>query len=326
MYSDHGARNARQDFKKEYRYDDHGARNAIQNSGSVNSQFKPRNNTTNNYNNHIFNDDCVLDTSPIIVTNSDTRNSFSSRNANNNNNVSLEGNTNQFNVHNTKRHFNNKKDISIPDSVSSNKLNNQNNIGGQYNLRSTNRKYTDNDTFQITSLLHTDGDGGDYQPRPYERRLHRSRADLQAGFLTPPSINNNTHNNITIGQHPQHFKTKWQSSDTDQHKVKIEEMVMSADSITKDQLSEDVIVREKDKEQELLDMAAAEKEERDKNMWDLNKRTLDEIILDIHRIKNDPTIPMPIITVDPTSADEFLQYSKDLPKIREKVEGESDLD
>jgi len=55
--------------------------------------------------------------------------------------------------------------------------------------------------------------------------------------------------------------------------------------------------------------------------WDFRGKTIDEILDNLGKLKNDPTIPMPKIEADPATVEEFLQYSKDNPTLLNYQEG-----
>jgi hypothetical protein len=45
-------------------------------------------------------------------------------------------------------------------------------------------------------------------------------------------------------------------------------------------------------------------------VWNLKGRSIDDILVDLEALKNDPEIPMPIIEADPASAEDFEQYTR----------------
>ena len=58
--------------------------------------------------------------------------------------------------------------------------------------------------------------------------------------------------------------------------------------------------------------------------WELKGRSVDEILKALDTIKNDPTLPMPIIEVDPASVDDFQQYTERLED-EDLADAEDDL-
>ena len=55
------------------------------------------------------------------------------------------------------------------------------------------------------------------------------------------------------------------------------------------------------------------KQTQQKLSWDLKDRTIDDILNNLDKIKNDPSIPTPHIEADPATLEEFLKYSEGLP-------------
>ena len=71
----------------------------------------------------------------------------------------------------------------------------------------------------------------------------------------------------------------------------------------------DIVPGEKESEGDTVELKADKKSPM---IWNLKGRSIDEILVDLEALKNDPDIPMPVIEADIAPAEDFEQYTRSL--------------
>jgi hypothetical protein len=71
----------------------------------------------------------------------------------------------------------------------------------------------------------------------------------------------------------------------------------------------DIVPGEKESEEDTVEPKA---DKESPMVWNLKGRSIDEILVDLEALKNDPDIPMPVIEADIAPAEDFEQYTRSL--------------
>ena len=173
---------------------------------------------------------------------------------------------------------------------------------------------------------------GNKEPRSCDKTINRWCRELSGTWIAE-SRRINREEELLAGLPPQVSNSNKNSKPRDlKHKTRIIEMTMMLNGIeqkiTNDITGNDSVTinQEQTTKEATSDDTTPANQETDSSdqspssNWDLKGKSIDEILAQVDRIKLDPNIPMPHITADSATIEDFLQYSKNHPDAQTYIE------